>query len=71
MDRASMVTERAEEWETWIVWGSLGTLEPLKKAMEDPSGLRDIVFERQSVIDSLQLQETQNIKEKLKLRVKA
>jgi len=39
--------------------------------MEDPSGLRDIVFERQSVIDSLQLQETQNIKEKLKLRVKA
>ena len=45
-------------------------LEALKKAMEDASGLRDIILERQSTIDLLRSREGKNIEEKFELRRK-
>ena len=44
----------------------LENLEALKKAMEDASGLRDIILKRQPMIDSLR----SRVEEKLELRGK-
>jgi len=48
----------------------LEELEAINKAMEDVSGLHDIILERQLVIDSLWSRKVQNIKEKFELREK-
>ena len=78
MVRAGPSTEGAKEREARAVKGYEGArkeklelselkkLEALKKAMEDASGLRDIILERQSMIDSLR----SRVEEKIELRGK-
>ena len=70
MDRQARQLKKLKKEKLELSEALLEKLEALKKAMEDASGLRDIIFERQSTIDFRWSREGKNIEEKFELRRK-